>query len=64
MSEIAEPTAAAERPSGRAAPSAGSCGSGRITFFYPGLARRVGIGLSEAEGIKASDDEEVARSAV
>ena len=35
-----------------------------ITLFYPGLARRVGIGLSEAEGIKASDDEEVVRSEV
>ena len=35
-----------------------------ITLFYPGLACRVGIGLSEAEGIKASDDVEVARSAV
>ena len=57
MSEIAEPTAAAERH-----PQPGAAGPGGITFFYPGLARRVGIGLSEAEGIKASDDEEVARS--
>jgi hypothetical protein len=29
---------------------------------YPGLARRVGIGLSKAEGIKAPDDEEGASS--
>ena len=54
MSEIAEPTAAAERPRGTL----------RRELRYPGLARRVGIGLSKAEGIKASDDEEVARSAV
>jgi amino acid transporter len=33
-----------------------------ITLFYPGLARRVGIGLSEAEGIKAPDEEEGASS--
>jgi hypothetical protein len=33
-----------------------------ITLFYPGLARRVGIGLAEAEGIKGSADEEGARS--
>ena len=33
-----------------------------ITLFYPGLARRVGIGLSKAEGIKAPDDEEGASS--
>jgi amino acid transporter len=32
-----------------------------IAFFYPGLARRVGIGLAEAEGIKGSTDEEGAR---
>ena len=36
----------------------------RITLFYPGLARRVGIGLSEAEGIKASDRRGGARSDV
>jgi amino acid transporter len=28
-----------------------------IALFYPGLARRVGIGLSEAEGIKAPSEE-------
>jgi amino acid transporter len=32
-----------------------------IALFYPGLARRVGIGLAEAEGIKGSTDEEGAR---
>jgi hypothetical protein len=32
-----------------------------IAFLYPGLARRVGIGLAEAEGIKGSTDEEGAR---
>jgi amino acid transporter len=33
-----------------------------ITLFYPGLARRVGIGLSKAEGIEAPAEEEGARS--
>ena len=34
-----------------------------IALLYPGLARKIGIGLSEAEGIKAEREEEGANSA-
>jgi hypothetical protein len=34
-----------------------------ITVLYPGLARRIGIGLSEAEGIAMPSEEEGARKA-
>ncbi len=34
-----------------------------IALLYPGLARKIGIGLSEAEGIKAEREEERANSA-
>jgi hypothetical protein len=34
-----------------------------ITLLYPALARRIGIGLSEAEGIRPDREEGVRRDA-
>ena len=34
-----------------------------VALFYPGLARRIGIGLAEAEGIRAPDEEGARRDA-
>jgi hypothetical protein len=34
-----------------------------VALFYPGLARRIGIGLAEAEGIRTPDEEGARRDA-
>ena len=34
-----------------------------IALAYPGLARRIGIGLAEAEGIRAPEEEGARRDA-